>query len=354
MPTTSLRWLSLILLAVACDPESGDGTTDTDSGTVDTAEGGGDEDTWRASGTGAAYFADGAQDNSLFVLELSRATVPRDGFAYFGFVSAEGGSLIPLGEITVNGEDVLFQADIGTNAIVDGISHFEAWHTDGDGSVPAGEPVWAGNVNPTVFSVIQDLLISNPATPDGDGSLRALETRVEFVRDECLAAVGAGLNDGEFGTIAEQIANAIEDPADDWDDDGDDEFFDSELAIQGNDDDEGEGLVELIFADFGEVVAAIEADDPIRTNIEEAYDGVQFTDFWAVRAAGDAQTAAGRGTLGEQNLADAAEALDWTLLGYDANQDGILDESTEVGLDWAIDRISQMAQMDVVTVAPSE
>ena len=343
-------WCCFSILAAGCDPATDGEATDKDTETVDTASGGGDDDTWRSSGTGAAYFADGSQDNSQFVLELARATPPRDGFAYFGFVSADGGELIPLGEITVNGEDVLFSGDVGTNAIVAGISHFEAWHSEGDGSTPDGEPAWAGDLNPTVFDVIQALLISNPATPGGDGSLRALETRVEFVRDECLAAVGAGLSSNEVATVGEKVANAIEDPPDDWDDDRTDEFFDESLAIEGNDDDDGAGLVELIFADFGDVVAAIDADDPIRINIEEAYDGVAFTDFWAIRAASNAQSVAATGSTGESKLSDAAEQLDWTLLGHDVNGDGLIDEATEVGLDWAIDRISQMAQMDVAAV----
>jgi hypothetical protein len=342
--------IGLFVASVACTPDGETGSTDKDSDAADTAEGGGDVDSWRASGTGTAYFADGIQDNSLLTVEMQRASPPADGYAYHGFVSTEGGTLIPVGEITVNGEDVIFTADINSNAIVDGISHFEAWHSDGDGSTPAGDPVWSGDVNPTVFAVLRALLITNPATIDEEGSLRALETRVEYLRDECLAVDGAGLSDKEISALAERVANAIEAPAGDWDDDGTVARFDDSLSIEGDDSSGESGLVELIFADFGAAVDAIDPTDPIRENISEAYDGVQFLDFWAIRSAADAQAAAAiGGSSAEAKLADVAEQLDWTLLGYDVSGDGVLDENTEVGLDWAVARVSQMARMDIVT-----
>src|SRR4051812_22504206 len=72
--------------------------TETD-GTGDDSGAGGSGTTWRAEGSGSAYFADGSEDDSLFHLEVSRAAPPRDGEAYYGFVSRGGADPIALGEI---------------------------------------------------------------------------------------------------------------------------------------------------------------------------------------------------------------------------------------------------------------
>ena len=92
----------------ACTEEK-KGGSETAEGQEDTAGGGGEQENWRASGTGVAYFTDGESDGSLFRLSLSRALPPRTGYAYYGFVSGADGDLIALGEIAVNGEDVVPQ-----------------------------------------------------------------------------------------------------------------------------------------------------------------------------------------------------------------------------------------------------
>jgi hypothetical protein len=207
----------------------------------------------------------------------------------------------------------------------------------------------------TVLDVIQSLLIYSPDTTGNEGTLRALETRVEFLVAEAAAVSGAGLTIDELNTIAEKLANALEDPADDWDDDRTLETYDSELAVQGDEDDGGSGLVELIYADYAAAAAVLDPLDPIRKNIEDAYDGIQFCEFWAERAANEAKNAAATGNEGtaEQKIATVAEEMGWTLTGYDINEDGTIDSQTEVGLEWAIEQTSLMARMDV-EVAASE
>ncbi|MBM4393615.1 MAG: hypothetical protein FJ090_21020 [Deltaproteobacteria bacterium] len=337
-------WLMMLPL-VACTGEEGKEGDTADTGEEDTAGGGGELDNWSASGTGDAYFADGEEDNSLFTLAMSRATEPREGEAYYGFVSAADGVLVPVGEIGVNGEDVDHSFDIGENAIIAGYSHFEAW-ANATGEAGEGDAVWLGDVDPTIFTVIQEMLIASSATPDGQGSLRALESHTEFLVEQAAGAASAGLTDEEVGSLCEMIGNALEDPAVDSDDDGDVETFTNVMAVQGTDD--GYGYVELIFDDLGEANDVVDPNDPIHANIEQAYDGVQFTEFWAERAASDAHRGASvGGDSALRRLEDVAEQLSWTLVGNDIDEDGVLEYDTEGGLDYSVDQVSQMAQLPI-------
>ncbi len=337
----------LVLALVACTEDVVKDDNAGDTGGEDTAGGGGTADTWKASGTGSAYFGDGSADNSMFTLQMSRAYEPRDGEAYFGFVSTGGSDWVEVGEILVNGEDVDYTYDIGSNAIIAGYSHFEAW-ANSTGEVGEGDPVWAGNVDPTVFDTIQGMLIASTATPDGQGSLRALESHLEFLIAEAGSAEGAGLTDAESATLCEKIGNALQDPPEDSDGDGTVETYDDVLAVQGDDGEGGFGYVELIIEDLGVANAVVDPLDPIHSHIEQAYDGVQFTDFWAEKAAADARAGANSSAASAlTKLAEVVEQLSWTLVGADIDEDGVLEEDTESGIDYSIDQVSQMARMEV-------
>lgn len=348
----SLVVVGCLVGLAACTEEGAAGKETSEIG-KDTAAGGGEQENWRASGTGAAYFTDGESDSSLFSLSMTRALPPRDGYAYYGFVSTAGGELIPLGEITVNGEDVEFTAEVGVNAISEGLSHFEAWHTDGGGNEPSGYALWEGDVDTTVYEVIQRLLIGNGDTPGGEGSLRALEAQVEYLAAESDAASNGGLTIGELLLIGEKIGNALEDPAVDSNNDGNDDVFPDTLHIEGDDTKGDDGYVELIFADFQEMALVLDPLDPIRGYIDDAYDGVQFTEYTvktfaapAARSTGNTDTV----SVAESFLSSVAEDMTNCLTGYDANEDGEIDPQVEVGIEWSIDRVSYMAQMAVSTV----
>ena len=319
----------------------------------DTASGGGEEDTWRASGSGTAYFTDGDEDNSLFRLELARALPPREGEAYFGFVSSPTRDLVPVGEITLNGEDVDFSYDIGENAIAGAYNHFEAWQSAGDGSEPEGDPVWSGNVDTTVFDVIQRLLIANSDTPSGDGSLRALETQLEFLRDEATAASTGGLTLAELNLVGEKIGNALEDPAEDANNDGEEDVYDDNFAVEADDEKGETGYVEIIILDFAAAAAvldpAIPAEELLRAYIEDAYDGVQFCDYQTSHFAAPEARSAGKASstgLAEQSLAEVGVDMANYLTGFDASEDGIVGPD-EIGIETSIDLVSQMVQMKV-------
>ncbi len=345
--------LPLGLLLVGC-PQGEDTVSDGNETGEDTASGGGDEDNWRATGSGFAYFTDGEEDNSLFRLELSRALPPREGEAYYGFVSSPTSGLVALGEISVNGEDVDFSADIGENAIVGGYNHFEAWQSGGDGTSPEGDALWEGDVDATVYDVIQRLLIANPETPSGEGSLRALETQLEFLRDEATAAATGGLSLTELQLVGEKIGNALEDPTEDANNDGDDDVYDDNFAVMADDEKGDAGYVELIFADFRVAVDALDLtdpdhNDPIRDYIEQAYDGPEFVEYQvSTFAAPKARSAADdtSTSLAEQSLTVVAEDMANYLTGFDADEDGTV-EDIEIGIETSIDLVSLMVQMPV-------
>ena len=86
---------------------------------------------------------------------------------------------------------------------MDGVNRFEARLSD-------GTVVYGGSVDPTIEQAYRQLLISSPLTPDGDGSIRALQSAIqqyiEFAQEVDLAA------GGDFAVIqtrGEMLYNSI-------------------------------------------------------------------------------------------------------------------------------------------------
>ena len=165
----------ILMLLVACNGgDGGKSESANDSGnTTDTGGGGGSVDNWLPAGTGYAWFVDGTTDNSVLHLEMVQVRAPRDGEAYYGWVSKAGADPLPVGEIAVSGEELVFEGEMGTDAVLEGYDTFEAYATDNGGTSPDGTLLWAGAVDPTIFGVVRELLVESSATPDGLGSLRS-------------------------------------------------------------------------------------------------------------------------------------------------------------------------------------
>ena len=91
------------LLAGGCSDKGGGSGSDT-GGTGSGDDGGGGSGggdggpTWRPSGLGTAYFADGSEDGSLFHLEMQAVPGPRDGEAYYGWLLDADGESIALAD----------------------------------------------------------------------------------------------------------------------------------------------------------------------------------------------------------------------------------------------------------------
>lgn len=332
-------------LSVGCgDPaaESKDGSSDTE----DDTGGGGSGDTWRPSGSGVAYFLDGAEDNSLFHLEMTRCTEPAEGEAYYGWVSRGGADPIAVGEIACVGEEVYFEYDIGENAIIGGYDTFEAWATDNGGTTPAGTQLWAGQVDPVIYTVIQDLLIASDVTPDGQGSLRSVETAVQNVRGIAQAALDAPFDQDDFQEAGETIANALDGTAEDRDDNGAVATLDGQLPVLGD-----EGYIELILADLTTASLQVDPGNPIKDYINYAYDCTQKIESHATYAAISADVAAV--CLSEEScdvrMEDVVEEIDYALVGEDENEDGTIDLLTEGTVECAVKWVSELVQMPVET-----
>ncbi|MFZ5478866.1 MAG: hypothetical protein ACOZNI_18985 [Myxococcota bacterium] len=334
-----MRLTLLSVLLVACDGDKGE-TPDTTAGD-DTGEGGGGS-VWSAAGSGTAYFADGAEDNSLFHLELGRCEPPAEGKAYFGFVSRGGEDPIALGEIPVTGEDVIYDGETGVNAIVEGYYTFEAWHND-SGVLGEGDPLWAGEIDTTVYAVIQNLLIASDSTPEGEGSLRSLETTVQDIRDDALAVIGTSPGVDALNDAGEGYYNAINGTETDLNGGGA-VVYGEHLPILGE-----TGYLELIFADFDAASGELEPGDPVKELVADAYDCAQRIEDYASAASLHAQIAAvsAADTTAQAEIYDMSDQLGYALDGYDDDEDGSIDVATEGTIECAVDYVSQMAQMAV-------
>jgi hypothetical protein len=345
-PALAAALLLIVSPAVGC---SGDGAGVKDSGdsaTDDTGEGGGGGGVqWRPTGSGVAYFADGTTDNSLFHLEMSRVIDPEEGTAYYGFVSKGGVDPIAVGAITPNGEEVSFEADIGENAIIEGYDTFEAW-ANADGTQGSGEQLWAGQVDPVIYGVVQNLLIASTDTPDGQGSLRSVESAVEDLRDFSQSIVDAPPDLTEIRRDAEGITNAIRGEGEDLDADGTVTVHGSALSILGD-----AGYINLILSDLDAVAAQVEPTDPIREDANRAYDCTQAIEAHARNAALDAEvtSAAAAEATAMTTLGRAIDELGYALDGQDTNGDGTVDAETEGTIECAVLYVSEMAEMSVTT-----
>jgi hypothetical protein len=345
-----LAWLAAVT-AMGCSGEGGGGEAKP-TDTQDTAGGGG-ETPWKAAGAGKAYFADGDEDNSLFTLELSRVLAPADGNAYYGFLSVDGADVASLGEIIVSGEDVTFNYDLGVNGVIVGYNHFEAWH-NATGVQGVGDPVWEGDVDPTVYAALQNLLVESDSTLDGQGTMRSLETTLEDLAAYALAvSEDSSLSVSEVAEEAEMVCNAIEAPADDHDGDGTITEFDSYIAVLGD-----TSYVEFIRADLD---AAYDELDPLSDSAEairNAYDGIDSVVESADYARGRAYsaTAAASASSALYYMGEASVALGEALTGADTerDEDTDIDPIYECGLEGALDWISQAAQMEVGVPSASD
>jgi hypothetical protein len=332
-------------LAVGCTGGSADGKDDTADTEEDTG-GGGTGDLWRASGSGVAYFLDGSGDNSLFHMELTRCTPPAEGEAYYGWVSRGGEDAIALGEITVTNEEVYFEADIGENAIIGGYDTFEAWATDNGGTAREGTLLWQGQVDAVVYDVIQNLLISSDATPDGQGSLRSVESAVQALRNAGQEVVDAGFVQSEFQAAGEAIANGLEGTSEDHNDDGTVSTLPDQLGVLSDG-----GYIDLILSDLDAATLQVDPGNPIKDYINYAYDCTQAIETHARYAAvsADVVSICLSEDSCESRMLDALTELGYALDGQDLNEDGTIDLLTEGTIECALSYVSEMVQMAVST-----
>jgi len=338
---------ALVLLGPACILGGGGGNgSDTGAATDDTGGGGGNSgDTWRPRGKGSAYLLDGDEDHSLLRIELTSCMEPRDGEAYHGWLTG-GSTALYLGEIPVDDDIVLHEVELGLNAFEAGYTTFQAYVASEAPSAPGeGELLWYGEIPTTAVEILEDLLVSSPES--SEGSLRAMETTAETIRDYGQSAIDGYSDIVAFRGDAEAVANGIAGTDVDEDGNGTVQTIDGlEVALTGP-----QGHSDVILEDFQEVLDAYggnQADADIREAISVAYDCIQRIDAHAETAHELAGTTTVCGAesscIGLMN--QVIDELDYVIEGYDEDGDGTveLDEGT---IECALEYMSRLMAFEV-------
>ena len=340
-----------ILPLSACGDKGGGG-----GGGVDGTDGGGDDGddggdggdgntTWRPSGYGVAWMADGTEGNSLFHLEIETPALPREGEAYYGYLFNADGSSLGLGEIAIdNTTQVVFEYDVGRNLLVDGYDRFAAYMgTSGDANT-SGELVWEGQIDPTLREAYEQLLLADPATPDGSGSARHLKDTVIGLIEFSQETLDSTSDVAVLNTRGESVANTIRGAEEDLD--GDDlvsriEDFNAILSETGT--------IELILEDLATASLSVDPGHPVKDLANYAYDCTQRVEEFATEAARQAGRSSSCNDLADcqENVAQSIQNLEWARDGQDDNGDTEIDPITEGGVDCAIEFANQMAFMEI-------
>ena len=329
------------LFLTGCDGAAKEDSSDS-ADEDDTGSGGGN--TWRAAGSGKAWFVDGASDGSRLHLEVSRTMPPKEGERYWGYVTRGGADVIPLGEIVVTGEDVIYDGEIGLNAIMEGYDGFAAFAGTED-VYGEGAPLWVGSVDTTVYGVIESLLLSSTEL-GGEGSLRAVETAVQTLADRLRQSIDGTDDVDTLNADAEAVANGIRGAAtaEDLDLNGTIEVEDVGRAIYGDD-----SYVDLILGDLVVAAGVVDPTGTQRDYINYAADCVGRVEDFARYAAIDAGAATGAAgaSVAEGQMENAHENLIFALDGKDEDDSGSIDLSTEGTIECALEWVSRLGEMDV-------
>ena len=247
----------------------------------------------------------------------------------------------------MDGSDVYWQAEIGYNGLMDGVNRFEARLSD-------GTVVYGGNVDPTIEQAYRQLLIASPYTPNGEGSIRALQSAIQRYIEFAQEGVDLAAN-GDFAVIqtrGEMLFNSIYGIADDRNNDGQVSVIDNILpitdALNGTSTAET-FLVELVLDDLALGSSAVDPGHPIKDLANYAYDCTQLVEQPAREAAeqGDAATACGSIEFCSSKMQRAKEFLEVALMGTDIDEDGTISIENEASIQCALYHVNQMAYMDI-------
>jgi hypothetical protein len=341
------------LSACSGDKASGGGT---DSGATDGGDGGdggggggddGGSDTWRPAGSGLAFLVDGTEGNSLFTLQVNFPPLPRDGEAYYGWLSGGADGPVALGEIPVdNADQILFETDIGFNGLLAGYDTFTAYAGTGPDADSTGELLWTGTIDPSLRTSYEQLLIADEETPDGSGSVRTVSDTVTTIRDLTDDTINNVSDLAGINVRGETIANTIRGASEDLNDDGTVSILEDTMPILGE-----EGLIELILDDLAVASASVDPGHPVKDLANWAYDCTQRIQSYAIYAANRAGVASvcGAEASCDEVLYEALTNLNWALEGQDGNGDSEIDPIEEGTVDCAVFFVSQMAYMEVTT-----
>jgi hypothetical protein len=339
---------TLFLGCTGGDVDKGDGGAGGDGGSSGGDDGGtGNDEHWSPSGEGIGYLVDGALDNSVFHLDIGQANYPRTDESYHGWLSVGGADPLALGEITVTATNFSFETELGLNALVAGYDTFHAFAGTGPDADSTGTALWQGAIDPELKGAYEALLLAKEGTPDGEGSLRTIESMVELLIEHVEEVKGLASVPADFAPWAEGIVNVLEGTEEDLDDDGVVNLLDGLSPILGD-----AGLVELIKDDLAIASASVEPLHPVKDLANWAYDCTQRIEGFAKQASREANVAlvCTSMELCNQQMDETVDNLEWALGGFDTDESGDIDLIDEGTIECALYFASRMAYMDVATV----
>jgi hypothetical protein len=306
---------------------------------------------WIATGSGTAYFLDGLQSNSIFTLEMDLITPPPENDGFLGYLVGAGIGDVYLGPLPVTETTLFWQSEANLNALLNGYNRFEIRLASSE------DVIYSGQVDPVIEETYHRLLISSPDTPDGDGSLREIQQTLQAIIDhqQALLDTNTGIEALTDGT-EKTLNTALVDEAD-YNNDGTIEQLSDYSPLVGNslaNTSELDNLRNQVLADLAAASAAaheIAPTHPIKDLANYAYDCTQLVGTY-VQDATDEVYYVATGVTTEEiaarlRISNANLYLNYAFDGFDANEDGVIDDLTEGTINCSIYHVSRMAYMDV-------
>ena len=346
------RLMILLSMFLACDPEI-DKEADTGSDEAENSDSPNELDgqPWIPTGQGQAYFLDGLQPNSLFTLEMDIITPPPDGDSYTGYLIGEEIAESYLGPVPVTETTLFWQSEANLNALQNGYTRFEIRLAS------TGEAVYAGQVDPVVAQTYERLLISSPATPDGDGSLREIQQTLQALLDHQNSLLTISGDVAALTAGVEKTLNTALTVEDDYDKNGTIENLPDLLPLIGEslaETYELDNLRNLVLEDLRQASTAaheISPTHPIKDLANYAYDCTQLVGTYVQDATDELGSVANGFTQEEEAIKErittSNQFLQYAFDGYDINEDGSIDDFTEGTINCSIYYISKFAYMEV-------
>ena len=350
--------IALLLSLSGCTidlKDRGNDDSGANNGSDDSGGGGGNLDQWRARGKGNVYLLDGTEDHSLVTVEITGTSPPRDGEAYHGWLIGAGLPDVYLGELPVNEDVVLFQTDVELNTFLVGYTRFEACAGPAGPAAPGeGAALWQGEIPDDAVDILRELLVFNTDTLNNEGSLRAMETSVETVRDYGQGSIdnyGASGDDATnltvFHEAAEAVSNAVTGDEADATGNGTVTTIPGFKGALVGDDGQATGILgdlDVAFQAFG----GTQSEDNIRDALGDSYDCIQNIEKHSDKAGDKAglATVCGAESACTSIMGQAITNLDYALVGQDEDANGTI-EGDEGTIECAIAQLARLMAMPV-------
>jgi hypothetical protein len=305
-------------------------------------------DLWRAKGVGFVYLLDGTDDHSRVVVEVAGTLTPRDTEGYYGWLLGGNAGYLSMGPFDVVEGAVLFAEEHGFNLFDDGYASFESYVSESAPISPGnGTPLWGGAIPAEALTAVTSLLVESTATPEGEGSLRSVESALEVIRAVAQSGIDNFVDLPSCANTTEAIFNAIGATSENIG--GSDEVSvipGISLGIASTDSTEVTH-VSLVFDDLTTAFYALggitDIEEFQRAAIDQAHDCIERVQAHADAARNHALVA----SCAAQSCCDGIfnniiEDLTLALDGEDADGDGAIDLENEGTVECGIEFVSRL------------